>query len=234
MMNYRVPAKRAYGYFAAVTAVCLAFNSYIMIHYGSTVLRSVILFTIGLPYFVLILLITKDKISQTVFNFWLWINIYDIIANFSAFINDYTLKDAYFLTALRFVLFGGYFILYNKHLKAKHRMLMDRLKVNWWIFSFIPMSFTGLICLVNYYFLDFHGVTRNYPVLLMICILMLLVYILIYYTFQTAGRCDGKRADCREYEKSRSRCRKSSTNSICKKERQRGFFAMMQGTVTVF
>lgn len=187
MMNYRVPTKRAYGYFAAVTAVCLAFNSYIMIHYGSTVLRSVILFTIGLPYFVLILLITKDKISQTVFNFWLWINIYDIIANFSAFINDYTLKDAYFLTALRFVLFGGYFILYNKHLKAKHRMLMDRLKVNWWIFSFIPMSFTGLICLVNYYFLDFHGVTRNYPVLLMICILMLLVYILIYYTFQTAG-----------------------------------------------
>lgn len=187
MMNYRVPTKRAYGYFAAVTAVCLAFNSYIMIHYGSTVLRSVILFTIGLPYFVLILLITKDKISQTVFNFWLWINIYDIIANFSVFINDYTLKDAYFLTALRFVLFGGYFILYNKHLKAKHRMLMDRLKVNWWIFSFIPMSFTGLICLVNYYFLDFHGVTRNYPVLLMICILMLLVYILIFYTFQTAG-----------------------------------------------
>lgn len=187
MMNYRVPTKRAYGYFAAVTAVCLAFNSYITIHYGSTVLRSVILFTIGLPYFVLILLITKDKISQTVFNFWLWINIYDIIANFSAFINDYTLKDAYFLTALRFVLFGGYFILYNKHLKAKHRMLMDWLKVNWWIFSFIPMSFTGLICLVNYYFLDFHGVTRNYPVLLMICILMLLVYILIFYTFQTAG-----------------------------------------------
>ena len=34
---------------------------------------------------------------------------------------------------------------------------------------------------------DFHGVTRNYPVLLMICILMLLVYILIFYTFQTAG-----------------------------------------------
>ena len=63
MMNYRVPAKRAYGYFAAVTTVCLAFNSYITIHYGSTVLRSVILFTIGLPYFVLILLITKDKIS---------------------------------------------------------------------------------------------------------------------------------------------------------------------------
>lgn len=187
MMNYRVPTKRAYGYFAAVTAVCLAFNSYITIHYGSTVLRSVILFTIGLPYFVLILLITKDKISQTVFNFWLWINIYDIIANFSAFINDYTLKDDYFLTALRFVLFGGYFILYNKHLKAKHRMLMDRLNINWWIFSFIPMSFTGLICLVNYYFLDFHGVTRNYPVLLMICILMLLVYILIFYTFQTAG-----------------------------------------------
>ena len=158
MMNYRVPTKRAYGYFAAVTAVCLAFNSYITIHYGSTVLRSVILFTIGLPYFVLILLITKEKyIYATVFNFWLWINIYDIIANFSAFINDYTLKDAYFLTALRFVLFGGYFILYNKHLKAKHRMLMDRLKVNCGYFLYPDVLYRADSVWSTITF-DFHGV----------------------------------------------------------------------------
>ena len=63
MMNYRLPAKRAYGCFAAVTVFCLAVNSYIAIHYGSLTLRNVILFTIGIPYFILILLITKDKIS---------------------------------------------------------------------------------------------------------------------------------------------------------------------------
>ena len=67
--SYLHSAKKAYGCFAAVTAFCLVLNSYIVIRYGNNVLRNVIIFTIGLPYFILILIITKDKISQTVFNF---------------------------------------------------------------------------------------------------------------------------------------------------------------------
>lgn len=185
MMNYRLPEKRAYGCFAAVTAFCLAINSYIVIIYGTSVLRNSIIFTIGLPYFLLILLITKDKIPQTVFNFWLWINIYEIIATFSAFVNDFTLKSYDFLTAERFILFCGYFILYNRFMKDKHKMIMEKLSVNWWIFSFIPVTFTVLICLVNYYFEGSGGLTRNYPILLTIHILMLLVYLLIFYTFKT-------------------------------------------------
>ena len=51
MMNYRVPTKRAYAYFAGVTVFCLAVNSYIALTFGMLVLRSVILFTIGIPYF---------------------------------------------------------------------------------------------------------------------------------------------------------------------------------------
>ena len=78
MMNYRVSEKRAYACFFAVTVFCLAVNSYISMRFGYEILRHVILFTIGLPYFALILFITGDKISQTVFNFWLWINIYEI------------------------------------------------------------------------------------------------------------------------------------------------------------
>ena len=186
MMNYRVPTKRAYVYFAGVTVFCLAVNSYIALAFGMLVLRNVILFTIGIPYFLLILAITKDRISQTVFNFWLWINVYDIIANFSAFVNDYTVRNAWFLTGFRVLLFVLYFVLYNRFLKKKHRLLMEKLEVNWWIFSFIPLCFTVLICLVNYYFRDFRGLTRNYPVLFAIYALMTVVYVLIFYTFKTA------------------------------------------------
>ncbi len=186
MMNYRLPAKRSYGCFTAVTLFCLAVNSYITLHYGTLVLQNVIIFTIGLPYFALILLITKDKISQTVFNFWLWINIYDIITCFSSFINDITLKNYFFLTAVRFALLCGYFVLYHTCLKSRHRALMEKLKINWWIFSFIPMFFTVVICLINYHFKYFYGFSKNYPLLLSVYILMMLVYILIFYTFQTA------------------------------------------------
>lgn len=187
MMNYRVPAKRAYIYFAAVTVLCLAVNSYIAVSFGTEVLRNVILFTIGLPYFLLILIITNDKISQTVFNFWLWINVYEIISNLSAFIDDYTFRNYLMLTFLRLAMFLGYFVLYNKLLKKKHRKIMEKLNVNWWIFSFIPMFFTLLIYTVNFYFKDFYGHTRNYPILLIVHILMLLVYILMFYTFKTVS-----------------------------------------------
>lgn len=187
MMNYRVPTKRAYVYFAAVTALCLIINSYIAVRWGSETLRMAILFTIGLPYFLLILLITNDKISQTVFNFWLWINVYGIISNFSAFIDDYTFKNEIMLTFLRLAMFLGYFVIYNRVLKKMHRRIMDKLDVNWWIFSFIPMFFTLLIYIINLYFKDFYGHTRNYPILLVVHILMLLVYILMFYTFKTVS-----------------------------------------------
>ena len=187
MMTYRLQAKRSYLCFAAVTVFCLILNSYIIITRGTAALYSLMLITIGLPYFFLILYITKDTISQTVFNFWLWINIYGIIANFSEFVNDFTLQNDGFLTGLKLVLFCAYFVLYNKFLKTLHRRLIEKLSVNWWIFSFIPMFFTILICLINLYFRD-TGRSGRYSLLLAAYILMAFVYILIFYTFKTAYR----------------------------------------------
>lgn len=186
MMNYRVSSKSAYRCFAAVTALCLTVNSAIVIKYGVDVLKPLILFTIGLPYFALILIITKDRFSQTVFNFWLWINIYEIIADFSGYINDVTFKNYGFLTAVQFILFCLYFILYQKVLKKPHKSIMEKTKVNWWMFTFIPMFFTILIAYVNYSFGTYKDFTKHYTILLIIHSLMFLVYILIFYTFKTA------------------------------------------------
>ncbi len=185
MMSYRYSAYRAYACFAVVTALCLALNSYITVRFGIQTLRNVILFTIGAPYFVLILLITKEKISQTVFNFWLWINVYEIITSISAFINDVTVRSYFFMATLRCIILVGYFFLYNRFIKKRHKRLMEELDINWWIFSFIPMSFTALISLINYFFGGADGIGRNYPIMLTIHVLMLLVYTLIFYTFKT-------------------------------------------------
>ena len=184
MMSYRLPAKKAYLCFGAVSIFCILINSYIAVHMGIEVLTGVILFTIGLPYFALILIITRDKISQTVFSFWLWINIYEIIANSTAFINDHTARNYWFLTAIRLVFLTGYFFLYKRCLQAKHRSVMEKLNVNWWIFSFIPLSFTVLITMVNHFFTGADS-GRKYSFLFVIHALMLLVYVLIFYTFKT-------------------------------------------------
>ena len=49
MMDYRLPVKHAYGCFAAVTLLCLALNSYIVLKFGADTMHSVIIFTIGIP-----------------------------------------------------------------------------------------------------------------------------------------------------------------------------------------
>lgn len=188
MCSYRLPAKQAYGCFAAVTAFCLVVNSYIVVCFGHPILQSAMLFTIGLPYLFLILAVTKDKISQTLFNFWLWINIYTFLSNLSEFVNHYTLRNTYFLVVLRCLLLCAYFFLYHKYLKAGHRRIIETLPVNWWIFSFIPMLFTVLIWFVKYYLRDFYRVSVNYPILLTVYALMLSVYMLIFYTFRTVNR----------------------------------------------
>ncbi len=186
MMDYRLSEKRSFACFAAISLFCFGINSYMAMRFGMHFLRNVILFTIGLPYFALILLITRDKISQTVFNFWLWINIYEFIAILSAFISDCTVKSYYFQVSVRLALLGGYFVLYNKLLRARHRSLMEKVQVNWWVFSFIPMSFTTLVYLVELYGGTPDGLEHNYIILLAIHLMMLFVYILIFYTFKTA------------------------------------------------
>lgn len=188
MCSYRLPAKQAYGCFAAVTAFCLVVNSYIVVCFGRPVLQSAMLFTIGLPYLFLILAVTKDRISQTLFNFWLWINIYTFISNLSEFVDHYTFRNTYFLVVLRCLLLCAYFFLYHKYLKAGHRRIIETLPVNWWIFSIIPMLFTVLIWFVKYYLRDFYAVPVNYPILLTVYTLMLFVYMLIFYTFRTVSR----------------------------------------------
>ncbi len=182
MMNYRLSAKKAYACFAAVSVVCFAVNAYIALHFGADALENVMIFTIGMPYFLLILFISSDKLSKTFFNFWLWINVYEIISNFSLFVNEISLKSHLFLTVFRCLMLVIYFVVYNKFFKKQHKMIMDSIDVNWWIFSFIPMFFTVLIINVNHIFYP----ERNYLILFIIHTLMILVYILIFYTFKTA------------------------------------------------
>ncbi len=223
MMSYKISPKRAYALFAAMTVFCLAVNSYIVINFGIPTFRNYILFTIGLPYFALILLISSDKISQTFFNFWIWINIYEVTVNFSALINDFTLKNEYFLTALRFVLFFAYFLVYNKYLKAKHRSIMKKLDVNWWIFSFIPMFFTILLTLVNYYSKGCNDTLKNYPVIITIHILMFFVYVLISYTFKTVNN-----------SMQRENLAQSMKNQIALQKKQYEFYLQKEESERIF
>jgi len=185
MCSYRVPVKKAALLFLAVTVVCLVGNSCIVLYFGRDALLDLMLVTVALPYFILILLISKDKISQTFFNFWLWITIYSFISNLALFINEITLRDLFFEVVIRNALFIVYFIAYQKFLKIPHRMVIENLKVSWWLISVVPILFTVLIRAINIFFPGRNGFSRNYLILLIVFVLMIAVYLLIVFVFRT-------------------------------------------------
>lgn len=187
MNSYRISVKRPFRLFAIMTLVCGSANAFLRLSLGQAVFAEIMIFTIAVPYFILFLLVSKDRVSQIFFNFWLWVTIYAALSNVSILISDLTFQNLYIENALRISLLCAYFVLYTKVLKPYHRKIMEIPNVNWWGFSMIPLFFEILIIVTHKVAQVPEGFSRNHIILAVIYALMALVYGLVVYTFQKAN-----------------------------------------------
>jgi hypothetical protein len=74
-------------------------------------------------------------------------------------------------------------LLYNKYFKSFHHRILETPNVNWWVFSLVPLLFEVLIIAIHKTTQPPKGFSSNYPLLLIVFLLMLLVYALIIYVF---------------------------------------------------
>jgi len=187
MNSYRISVKRPFLLFAIMTAVCGSVNTYLRLSLGQAVFAEIMIFTIAVPYFILFLLVSRDRVSQIFFNFWLWVTVYAALSNVSILISDLTFQNLYFENALRISLLCAYFVLYTKVLKPYHRKIMETPNVNWWAFSMIPLFFEILIIVTLRVARVPEGFSRNHIILAVIFALMALVYGLVVYIFRKAN-----------------------------------------------
>ena len=183
MNSYILTPTKVYTCLAATSLFCILCNSLVILYLGRDAFRTLLLFTTALPYFIVIVLVSKNKMSQTLFNLWLWISVYSLISYVAEVIDHFTFDSDYFCSALRITLLCVYFVVYNRHFKAIHIRYIETLNLNWWLFSFIPMTFVILIWVTKYNFKMFYGSSDCYHIIILIYILMLLVYSMIVYAF---------------------------------------------------
>ena len=183
MHNFRYPAKTMLCIFGAMTLICMAVNIGILAVYGRTVFNQVNIGTMAVPYFIVFLVLSKDRISQIFFNFWLWVNFYAAMITFVNLINDLIFRNDLFVDVSMIACLFVFFVLYNKYLRKPHRRILETLRVNWWVFSLIPLGFEVLIVMTNQVVPVPDGYARNYPMLAVIFLLMGLIYGLLIYTF---------------------------------------------------
>ena len=186
MHNFRLSRNKMLWLFAVATLVCMAVNIGIMMLCGRAVFLKAKFVTAAIPYFIIFLIISKDSVSRVFFNFWLWVNIYVGIATVSNLINDLTLRNNLFVAGMVVSLLFVFFVVYNKYLRTYHRRILETLRVNWWVFSMIPLGFEVLLLMTNRLVPVPDGYARNYPMLAVIFLLMGLIYGLVIYTFHMA------------------------------------------------
>lgn len=186
MHNFRLSRNKMLWLFAVATLVCMAVNIGIMMLCGRAVFLKAKFVTAAIPYFIIFLIISKDSVSRAFFNFWLWVNIYVGIATVSNLINDLTLRNNLFVAGMVVSLLFVFFVVYNKYLRTYHRRILETLRVNWWVFSMIPLGFEVLLLMTNRLVPVPDGYARNYPMLAVIFLLMGLIYGLLIYTFHMA------------------------------------------------
>ena len=184
MHTFRISTKKMILTFSAVTLICIAGNACLIFFFGREVFQTLMLATTAVPYFVLFLIVAKERISQIFFNFWFWVNIYAVIANLVKFINDLTFRSNTFEDALIICLLGAYLVLFNVFLKPHYRRFLETPNINWWVFSLIPLFFEILIVTTHKAIPAPDGFTRNYAVLFVVFLLMIVVYALIIYTIR--------------------------------------------------
>lgn len=186
MHNFRLSRNKMLWLFAVATLVCMAVNIGIMMLCGQAAFLKAKFVTTAIPYFIIFLIISKDGVSRVFFNFWLWVNIYVGIVTVSNLINDLTLRNDLFVAGMVVSLLFVFFVVYNKYLRTYHRRILEMLRVNWWVFSMIPLGFEVLLLMTNRLVPVPDGYARNYPMLAVIFLLMGLIYGLLIYTFHMA------------------------------------------------
>lgn len=186
MTSYCICVKRPLRLLAIMTAVCFACNAVLFLLLGRDRYESIMILTVAVPYFILLLWMTRGNTAKTFFNFWLWVTIYAMISNLSLFVDDIAFHSILGKNILRISLVLLYLIVYHRYLRAHHHRILEISNVNWWVFSLVPMFFEVLIVISHKTGRIPEGFSRNYLLLFIILLLMLLVYGMILYTFQKA------------------------------------------------
>lgn len=185
MNSYILTPSKVYMCLATTSLFCFLGNAFIIFYFGKAIFNMLMLFTIALPYFLVIIIVSKNKMSQTLFNLWLWISFYSFISYIAEVVDHFTFDNNYFCSAIRIILLCAYFVVYNRYFRKMHSHYMETLNLSWWLFSLIPMVFVILIWVIKFTFNMFHGSSDCYHIIAIVYILMLLVYSMIVYTFKT-------------------------------------------------
>lgn len=180
MSRFRCSARSARIAYIAVVAFSVLFNGTLCILFGRAVMMRYYAVVIAVPCLLVLLCFTKDKFPQLFFNFFTAVNAMYLtsVIGLSVSHGEIIWLD----TLIRAALFSGILYLFHHHFAGPYHFLAENMKKGWFVISLIPFLFFAMVMFLGLYPTLRHD---NFPVVVMLYIVLAFIYVVIYQTFQT-------------------------------------------------
>ena len=187
MSRFKCGRKTVWLAFAVIAAVGTAVNSALILTVGPERMKQVYALVLLAPSLLFLLLTTKDRPSQLLFNFFTAINAVYLTSILSHFLLGGALDredSLIWLDALvRGALFAVLLFLFVRYLREPYQFLAEHMKKSGWrVLSVIPMLFFGLVMFLGLYP---HVRTDNLPGVTFLYVILGFVYYIIYQVFHS-------------------------------------------------
>ena len=184
MAEYRVKKGGAAVIIAAVSVMSMAANIIYIFFHGIDGFDKVLVFTTTIPFLIMLMCITKDGFSKTMYNFWFQADVFCIIwvivSIFYCFFNISIVHDIF----IRIIVYLLILALMLKYVKKPYRFFVENVKANWIAIGLLPMML-AIVFFQNRTIHSADGQTERQLIQsILVVLLMLLTHYVVIKTYR--------------------------------------------------
>lgn len=145
--TFKYTKRRVIFCFGIYLAYVLSSSIFLVLNFPWMVFLRVFILTITLPAVILVYLLAKDSVTQTIFNYATQVNLFILLAVTATLLNTALHGNQVTDLIIRFALFSAATVLEFKFLRHSFCRLTYSLRNNWLPMALIPVSFCALLLL---------------------------------------------------------------------------------------
>lgn len=181
MSNFKCSIKTAWRAYFLITVLAFAANTLIYWLWGRPAMMRWFAVITAVPCLIALLILTKDHFPQLFFNFFTAVNALYLVSIAGLSVASGPEGHVIVDILVRLVLYGIILFLFQRYFSSPYHFLAEHMKRGWWSISLIPFLFFCMVMFLGLYPTVRHD---NYPVVILLYVVLCLVYIVIYQVFQ--------------------------------------------------
>lgn len=181
MAEFKCRNRVAWGAFAGLSLFALAANAGLYYLAGRETMMQLFVVVVAVPSLAALLLLTRDRLSQLLFSFFTAVNALYLTAILGRLVTG--MNEAPWAEAVTRALFYGAIIyVFRRWLNKPYHFVAQNLRAGWRIIAPIPFLF---FCMVMFLGLYPTVRTDNFPAVILLYCVLVLVYMVIYRVFRS-------------------------------------------------